>query len=76
MMTKLNEAETKKNAARYGLMPVKIRDSDVVQLSKKSGGKFEPIQWQEFFELLKKKRLAVYISKTGYMKIMSDDVYE
>ena len=75
-MSKLNEEETKKNAERYGLMPVKIRDSDVVQLSKKADGKFEPIQWQEFFELLKKKRLAVYISKTGYMKIMSDDVYE
>lgn len=75
-MTKLNEAETKKNAERYGLRPVKIRDSEVVQLSKKAEGKFELITWQEFFELLKKKRLAVYISKTGYMKIMSDDVYE
>ena len=75
-MKKLSDEETIKNAEKYGLKPVKVRNRDVVQLSKNPSEKFEETTWDKFFEILKKKRLAVYISKSGYMKIMSDDIYE
>ncbi len=76
MMEKLSNEDAKKFAEKYGLKPVRIRNQEVVQLSKNPGGKFVEIPWDEFFGILEKKRLAVYISKSGYMKIMSDDIYE
>ena len=76
MMRKLSDEEAREYAEQYGLRPVKIRGSDVVQLAKKKQEKFIDITWDEFFNILKRKRLAVYISSGGYMKIMSDDIYE
>ncbi len=76
MMRKLSKEETITNAKKYGLMPAKIRGKDVVQLIKNRDKKFEEISWEEFFKILAKKRLSVYISKNGYMKIMGDDIYE
>ena len=76
MMRKLSREETIRNAEMYGLKPVRVRNCDVIQLAKNPGEKFEEVSWDYFFEILEKKRLAVYISKGGYMKIMSDDVYE
>ena len=76
MMQKLSEEEAKKKAEEYDLKPVRIRNSDVVQLAKKMSERYEEITWEEFFRVLREKRLAVYISKSGYMKIMSDDIYE
>ena len=76
MMRKLTNEESMENAEKYGLKPARVRGREVVQLTKNPGEKFEEIPWEEFFEILKKKRLAVYMSKGGYMKIMSDDVYE
>ncbi len=76
MMRKLSKDETITYARKYGLVPAKIRGKDVVQLIKKEDKKFEKISWDEFFEILAKKRLSAYISKNGYMKIMGDDVYE
>ena len=76
MMRKLSEEDAIKNAEKYNLKPVRIKGSDVVQLAKKISERYEEITWDEFFKILRKKRLAVYISDGGYMKIMSDDVYE
>ena len=76
MMRKLSKEETIINAKKYELVPARIHGKEVVQLIKKSDKKFEEISWDEFFEILAKKRLAVYISKNGYVKIMGDDVYE
>ncbi len=76
MMEKLSREEAIRNAERYGLRPVKIRGSDVVQLAKNMGEKFVEISWDEFFRVLEEKHLAVYISRGGYMKILSDDAYE
>ncbi len=76
MMRKLSDEEAKDNAEKYGLKPVRIKGSNVVQLAKNISDRYEVISWDEFFKELKKKRLAVYISKSGYMKIMSDDIYE
>ena len=76
MMEKLDEGKVKEIAEKYSLRPVKIRGSDVVQLAKKESERYEDISWDEFFEILKKKRLSVYSSKGGYMKIMSDDLYD
>ncbi len=75
-MQRLSREETIKNAEKYGLKPVRVKERDVIQLAKKRSEKFEEISWEEFFEILERKRLAVYISKGGYMKIMSDDIYE
>ncbi|NPA75302.1 MAG: hypothetical protein GXO25_04385 [Euryarchaeota archaeon] len=76
MMRKLSADEVRANAEKYGLRPVRVKARDVVQLSKNPGEKFVEISWEEFFEVLEKKHLAVYISRGGYMKIMSDDVYD
>ncbi len=76
MMKKLPDSEVIKMAEKYGLRPVKIAGSEVVQLARKNSSKYIDIDWNEFFKILKKKHLAVYISKNGYMKIMSDDIYE
>ncbi len=75
-MQKLSPEMAMEKAKKYGLKPVRVRGGDVVQLAKAMNNRFDEISWNEFFEILKKKRLAVYISKGGYMKIMSDDVYE
>ncbi len=75
-MEKLSEEKVREIAERYSLRPVKIRGSEVVQLAKKESKRYEKITWDEFFNILKKKRLAVYSSKGGYVKIMSDDLYE
>ncbi len=42
----------------------------MVQLVKRMSDKFEPISWEEFFAILEEKELAVYVSKSGYVKIM------
>ncbi len=76
MMRKLTDEEAREQAERYGLKPVRIKGSNVVQLAKNISDRYEVIPWDVFFSELKKKRLAVYISKGGYMKIMGDDVYE
>ncbi len=76
MMRALSRDEVIENAKKYRLRPVKIKGRDVIQLSKNRGERFVDITWEEFFETLEKKHLAVYISKSGYMKIMSDDVYD
>ena len=76
MMRKLNREEAIENANRYSLKPVRVKGSDVVQLSLNTSSKFESISWDDFFSALEQKHLAVYISKGGYMKVMSDDIYE
>ncbi len=76
MMQKLSEEEAKRKAEEYNLKPVRIKKSEVVQLAKMMSERYEEITWEEFFRVLREKRLAVYISKSGYMKIMSDDIYE
>ena len=75
-MEKVSEERVKELANKYSLRPVRIKGSDVVQLAKKNSERYEDITWEEFFEVLKTKRLAVYSSKSGYMKIMGDDIYE
>ena len=76
MMKKLNEEEAKILAEKYALRPVCIKGSTVVQLAKKMSARYEEISWDEFFRILHEKKLAVYVSNSGYMKIMSDDIYE
>ena len=76
MMKKLSEEEAKILAEKYALRPVRIKGSTVVQLAKKMSRRYEEISWDEFFRILHEKKLAVYVSNSGYMKIMSDDIYE
>ncbi len=76
MMQKLNEEEAKNYAEKFNLKPVRIKGSAVVQLAKNMSERYEEISWDEFFRILRDKRLAVYVSSGGYMKIMSDDIYE
>ena len=76
MMQKLNEEEAKNYAEKFNLKPVRIKGCAVVQLAKNMSERYEEISWDEFFRILRDKRLAVYVSSGGYMKIMSDDIYE
>ncbi len=76
MMEKLTRERVIEFAEKYSLKPIVIKGSDVVQLAKKESDRYQPISWDEFFDILEKKNLAVYISKGGYMRIMGDDIYE
>ncbi len=69
-MRRLTPEEAREVAREHGLIPARVRGTRVVQLVKRMSDKFEPISWEEFFAILEEKELAVYVSKSGYVKIM------
>jgi hypothetical protein len=56
-------------AKKKGLKPGKVKDTDGIYFTKGRNDRFEVINWDEFKQILSKKRLQVYESG-GWMKIM------
>jgi phage terminase large subunit len=70
-MEKITLEKTKKIAKHYGLKPVKIKGTEVVNIRKHPSDKLAEISWEEFDETLKKRGLAVYkATESDFLKIM------
>lgn len=69
MMNQIDAAKAQKIAQKVGLVPARVRGTDVVQLTRKTGGRFDTITWNDFYTSLEKRGLHVYESH-GWLKIM------
>ncbi|MHC1709604.1 MAG: hypothetical protein AB9819_04280 [Methanomassiliicoccales archaeon] len=70
-MMKISMDDLKKLAKQYDLHVCKIKGSDVVQIRKNPGEKYEDISWDEFENSLNKKGLAVFkATESDFLKIM------
>jgi hypothetical protein len=56
-------------AKKKGLKPGKVKGTDGIYFTKGKNDRFEIIDWDEFKNILTKKKLQVYESG-GWMKIM------
>jgi len=60
----------KERARKAGLKPGRVKGTDhAIQFTKGRNTRIEVISWEEFTDVLSKRRLAVYES-SGFMKIM------
>ncbi len=60
----------KEKARKAGLKPGRVKGTDhAIQFTKGRNNRIEVISWEEFKDVLSKRRLAVYES-SGFMKIM------
>lgn len=72
-MIKLKLEEVRRIADKYGLRPCKIRGEDVVNIRKKSSKRYEDVDWNEFGQVLKRRKLAVYKAENSdFLKIMKE----
>lgn len=64
--------ETKMWAKKKNLSPGRVKGTkDGIQFVEKGGSdKVDEVDWEFFDSVLKKKRLAVYGTKEGWMRIM------
>jgi hypothetical protein len=70
-MDKINLEDVKKIAKQYGLKPVRVKDTETVNIRKHPSDKLVEISWEEFDKVLKKKGLAVYkATESDFLKIM------
>ena len=70
-MDRIPLEEVKRIARQYGLKPVKVKGTEVVNIRKHPSDKLAEISWEEFGELLKTKGLAVYkATESDFLKIM------
>ncbi|MEW5937047.1 MAG: hypothetical protein AB1665_04410 [Candidatus Thermoplasmatota archaeon] len=56
-------------AKRKGLKPGRVKGTDGVQFTKGRNARLEIIDWEEFKDSIRKRRLQIYESG-GWMKIM------
>lgn len=68
-MEKINLAKAKKIAENKGLKPGRVKGTSGILFTKGTNDRLEVISWDEFENVLEKKRLSVYESG-GWMKIM------
>jgi len=70
-MEKIDIEKVKEIAEEYNLKPAKTKESDVVNIRKKSNDRLEDISWDEFERILEEKELAVYKAEdSDFLKIM------
>lgn len=69
MMTQIDVGRAQTIAAKAGLHPAKVKGTDVVQFTRRNGGRFEVLAWTEFQHTLEERGLHVYESH-GWLKIM------
>lgn len=68
-MERLSIEQAKEICKKKGLTPGKVKGSrDAIQLTKGKNARLEKISWDEFQDLLARKKLAVYSWK-GWLKI-------
>jgi hypothetical protein len=72
-MDKITIDELKKIAQRYKLSPCKVKGTDVVNIRKNAGDRYEDISWDEFEKTMKKHKLAPYkATESNFVKLMRD----
>jgi hypothetical protein len=69
VMEKIDFAKAKTIAANKGLKPGKVKGTDGIQFTKGKNDRLAVIDWNEFQQILTKRKLAIYESG-GWMKIM------
>ena len=69
VMEQIDVEKAKNIAKKKGLKPGRVKGTNGVQFTKGRNPRLETIEWDEFENTLKKRRLAVYESG-GWMKIM------
>lgn len=73
VMKKISIAEVKRIANEYGLTPIRVKGTEVVNISKKPNDKYEKISWEDFEKALDDRGLAVYkTEESDFLKIMKD----
>ena len=61
--------QAKKIASVKGLKPGKVKGTDGIQFTKGKNDRLSVIDWNEFEQILNKRKLAIFESG-GWMKIM------
>ena len=68
-MERIDLEKAKVIAKNKGLKPGKVKGTTGIQFTKGKNNRLDVIEWSEFEEILKKRKLAIYESG-GWMKIM------
>jgi hypothetical protein len=68
-MERIDLDKAKVIAKNKGLKPGKVKGTTGIQFTKGKNNRLDVIEWSEFEEILKKRKLAIYESG-GWMKIM------
>jgi hypothetical protein len=72
-MKKISMRKLENLAEDYGLVPCRIRGTDVIQIRKHDKENLEDISWEEFLDLLEERGLSVYKDeRSDFLKIMKD----
>jgi len=72
-MNKISIKEVKRIAEQYGLTPIKVKGTGVVNISKNPSERYVKITWEEFEAALKEKDIAVYkTAESDFLKIMKN----
>ena len=69
VMERIDLEKAKVIAKNKGLKPGKVKGTTGIQFTKGKNNRLDVIEWSEFEEILKKRKLAIYESG-GWMKIM------
>ena len=73
-MEEISVARARQIATKKGLKPGRVKGTHGVQFTKGKNNRLEVIDWDDFEQTLKKRRLLVYESG-GWMKIMKRNRY-
>jgi len=73
-MEEISVARARQIATKKGLKPGRVKGTHGVQFTKGKNNRLEVIDWDDFEQTLKKRRLSVYESG-GWMKIMKRNRY-
>ena len=68
-MERIDLEKAKVIAKNKGLKPGKVKGTTGIQFTKGKNNRLDVIEWSEFEEILKKRKLAIYESG-GWMKLM------
>jgi len=69
MMGKIGLDKARMIASNKGLKPGRVKGTEGVQFTKGSNNRLDVISWDDFEQIIAKRKLAIYESG-GWMKIM------
>ena len=74
VMEEISVSRARQICTKKGLKPGRVKGTHGVQFTKGKNNRLEVIDWDDFEQTLKKRRLSVYESG-GWMKIMKKNRY-
>ena len=74
VMEEISVSRARQICTKKGLKPGRVKGTHGVQFTKGKNNRLEVIDWNDFEQTLKKRRLSVYESG-GWMKIMKRNRY-